>query len=351
MQNKSKLTQEQNINTEDIVEHKYYEGYIKNSDGEIETVTLESVTTRSQINEEDFISQAKPVRIPARRTKPVKRDHKRILVFGDEQIGYRDINGELVPTHDEGALSAVRALARAIQPDVIVGVGDTVDMPNLSRFSPDSDHFTNKTFQESLNRLHQWDAELRADNPDADIVRLTGNHNRLTKFVIDKAMALYGLKRANTDVPVLTLPFLVRAEENDIQYITGYPANEYRYDEDLVFVHGNKVNSSGSTAARMTKDYPDRNVVFGHIHKAERHTTTNYLGKYLTAITFGTLSRIDGFIPSFGNGVDDNNEVVPQYENWQQACGIIDDYGDGNYQFTTVFIRDGSLQYEGKEYN
>jgi len=163
-------------------------------------------------------------------------------------------------------------------------------------------------------------------------------------------MELYGIKRGNSETPVLTLDYLTRATELGWNVISGYPANEWGED-DLVFVHGNKVRSNGSTAELMSKTYPERNVVFGHIHRHEQHTRTNYLGHYLTAISFGTLARIDGAVPSYGNGVDDDNQIVKKYENWQNGIGFVDKYPDGSYVFHSVLINEGVARWQDKEYD
>jgi len=295
-----------------------------------------------------FITQAPPVRITPSRAKPVNRDHIVIASIPDEQIGYRNIDGELIPIHDERAMSVARMLLKDIKPEFIVAQGDTIDFAELSRFSPDSDHFQ-RTIQPSINRASLWDAELASDNPNSRRLRLEGNHQRLSKFILKNAMQLHNIKRANSDTAVLSMPFLLRADETGWEYISGYPANEYRYADDLVFVHGSRVRSGGSTAELMSKTYPDRNVVFGHVHRQEMHTRTNHRGQYLTAATFGTLARVDGAVPSFGNGVDQDNQIVQNYENWQQGIGLIHDYGEG-YKFEPIPIHNGRAFYNGKVY-
>lgn len=325
---------------------------IRHPDGseEVQLITNYRDTYKTRpILEHDFISQAPPMRITPSRAKPEKRDHRVIVSIPDEQIGYRNIKGELHPIHDERAMRCARYLLKDIKPDVIVAQGDTLDMAELSRFAPDSDHFV-KTLQPSIDRAAQWDAELAADHPNAEKIRLEGNHQRLTKFIMKHTAQLYGIKRSGEELPVLSIPYLVRADETGWRYITGYPANEYRYADDLVFVHGDKVKSNGSTAEAMSKKYPERNVVFGHVHRQEMHTRTNHLGRYIVAATFGTLARIDGAVPSFGNGIDHKNQVVERFENWQNGVGVIRDY-DGEYTFEPIPIHDGVAYYRDKEYH
>ena len=298
-----------------------------------------------------FITQAAPTKITPSKAKPKTRDFRVYASIPDEQIGYRNLNGELVPMHDERAMAVARLILKEYQPDIIVKAGDTGDLGEFSRFDPDAPSNPG-TVQATIDRAHAWNAELRADNPNARIVELEGNHNRLTKFVLKHAMQLAGVTRANTpeDWPVVTWPFLTRMDETDTEWVSGYPANEFWATDDLVFVHGKQVASRGSTACKMSQDHPDANVVFGHVHRQEMHTRTTRFGKFLTAITFGTLARIDGIVPSFWNGIDDRGDTVQRMENWQNGIGLIYDYGDGEYQFDSIQIHGGTANYRGKTY-
>ena len=330
-----------------------WQGFYKDADKKAQHVDMIGAQFVPVPDDTDpYVSKSPPVKITPSKAKPAKREHTVIVSVPDEQIGYRSIDGELVPIHDEAAMGAARAVIKAIKPDIIVAQGDTLDFAELSRFAPDSDHFV-KTTQASIDRAGLWDAELTADNPNSQRVRLAGNHDRITKFILKNAMQVHGIKRANVapeEWPVLSIPYLLRADETGWNYITGYPANEFRYADDFVFVHGDKVASNGSTAKKMSVAYPDRNVVFGHVHRREEHTSTNHRGESFTARTFGTLARIDGYVPSYGNGVDERGAVVERYENWQQGIGVISDYGEGRYVLEPVPIEQGSAIYRDKEY-
>lgn len=333
----------------------FYQGMIKNSDDEPELVDMTSVELRPKPTAEypnPFITQAQPVNIPRSTAKPVQRDFRLIASIPDEQIGYRFIDGEYVPLHDEAAMTVAKMILRDYKPDLVVKAGDTGDLGEVSKHDPDSDHLQH-TMQATIDRAHLWNEELRAVIPGSRIVELEGNHNRITKFVLKHAMQLYNIKQANLpdSWPVVSWPYLTRMDESGVEWVSGYPANEFWAADDLVFIHGNTVNSRGSTAARLSEKYPDANVVFGHVHSHQLHTRTTRRGEYLTAATFGTLARIDGVVPSYWNGVDDHNKPVVRYENWQQGIGLISDYGNGSYQFDPIFIRDGVANYRGKEYS
>lgn len=353
-----------NINAEDLEGASragFHVGFIRNAEGEIEyTKPLPNVQFGKQKkkNLEDFISQADPVNIKASTRKPAERDYKLIVVFGDSQIEYRQIKDQYVPIHDERALEIVRQLCREYQPEVIVNLGDTVDLAALSRFQADSDHFRH-SLNPAFNRVHRMYAELRADTPHAEIHEVDSNHNtRLGKFILNKVPELYGLRQANTpdtDYPALTYPFFANLADVGVKWHSGYGAAEFVYGADyqappIVFKHGTTVVSNGSTANKESKENPETHVVRGHGHRMESHYRTNRAGRYLGSIMVGCTCRIDGWVPSYHSAVDDYGNPVKRQEPWQQGLLIITDYMNGEYNFDHIAIRDGKAYYEGKEF-
>lgn len=300
--------------------------------------------------------QAVPARITPSRRKPVERDHKSIFVFGDAQIDYRRVLDhetgleELVPIHDERALKIARYICRDLHPDTIVNLGDTVDLSALSRFKPDSDHF-HKTLGPSFQRVHDMYAGLRADNPDARIVEVDSNHNtRLKDNLLKNIPAMYGVRQAGSDdYPVMTYPYLTNLKHVGVEWISGYGSAEFNYADDLAFIHGTMATSNNSTAAKLSKENPDRNIVQGHAHRAETYHRTDRRGKQLGAYVVGALCRTTGEVPSYHSAVDDLGQPVKYQENWTQSVMHIRDYGD-QYQFDHILINDGVAHYGGKEY-
>ena len=340
----------------------FHVGFIRNAEGEIEyTKPLPNVQfgKRKQKALEDFISQADPVEIKPTKVKPVDRDYKVIVVFGDSQIEYRQINGEYVPIHDERALEVVRQLCREYQPEVIVNLGDTIDLAALSRFQADSDHFRH-SLNPAFNRVHQMYAQLRADAPNAEIHEVDSNHNaRLGKFILNKVPELYGIRQAgtpDTDYPALTYPFFANLDAVDVKWHAGYGAANYVYGNEynappIVFKHGVTVVSNGSTANKESKDNPETHIVRGHGHRMETHYRTTRAGMYLASVMVGCTCRIDGFVPSYGSAVDDFGIPVPKQENWQQGILVITDYQNGQYNFDHIAINNGVAFFEGKEFD
>ncbi len=295
---------------------------------------------------------ATPARITPSRRKPIQRDHKTLLVFGDMQIDYRRIDNDLIPIHDEAAIQAVLDLARDLRPDEMINLGDTVDLSALSRFGKDSDHFY-RTLGPSFQRIHDIYAQLRSDNPEAKITEIDSNHHkRLTDFVLKQMPDFYGVRQAGNpnDYPVMTYPYLANLKHVGVNWIGGYGAATYEYAPDLAFIHGQFAVSGGSTAAKLSKANPDRNIVQGHVHRMETQYRTTRTGKYLGAFTVGALCRLDGVVPSYHSSIDDLGQPVEYQENWQQGVMVILDYPDGHREFTHIPIINGKLRYKGNEY-
>jgi hypothetical protein len=331
----------------------YHVGYIKNSDGEIEyTKPLPSVRAgRPKIEK---FPEATPANITPSRTRTPKRPYETIFVFSDTQIDYRRIGDELQPIHDERAMRVARLLCKDLQPETIVNCGDSVDLAALSRFKPDSDHFS-RTLGPSFQRMHDYYAELRSDNPKAKIVEVDSNHNtRLKDFVLKNMPQLYGVKQAGStdeDYPVMSYAYLANLKHVGVEWISGYGSAEYHHKPDLVFRHGNIAVSNGSTAAKLSAQEPEVNIVQGHAHRSESHVRTLRNGKYLTALVVGALCRTTGEVPSYHSAVNDRNTPVHTQENWSQSVVVIRDYGNSNYEFRHVMINNGKAYFDGKEYS
>lgn len=332
-----------------------WEVAMRGQDGQWDTTTLHSY---EHISDKEPFSPATPAKITPSRRKPVQRDYESIFVFGDAQIDYRRVlnhesgQEELRPIHDERAMSLARYICRDLQPDHIINLGDTVDLASLSRFSPDSDHFY-RTLGPSLQRIHDYYAQLRADTPQATITEVDSNHHaRLKNYTLKYMPQLYNVRRAGTDeqYPVMSYPYLANLGHVGVNWISGYGAAEFQYAPDLAFIHGTMSTSQGSTAAKLSKANPDRNIVQGHAHRAESFHRTDRTGRVLGAYVVGALCRTTGEVPSYWNAVDDNGYPVHYQENWQNSVMHIRDYGDGHYQFDHIMFRDGKAFYEGKEY-
>ena len=303
---------------------------------------------------------AAPARITPTRRKRATELGKKILVFGDSQIGYHRVydaegNDHLIPTHSEEALSVICQINAEERPHTIVNVSDTVDLAELSRFDPKSDSF-HRTLGPSFQRAHNLYAQLRADNPDARIVEVDSNHTaRAQKAMMKRYPEWYGFTLPGEDYPMMSYYRLANLAHVEVEFISGYGSAEFVYGEEydkppIVFKHG--VHSSSSPGATVRKEAahnPTVHVVRGHGHSYEAIAQTTRDGDTLHYVQLGTTCETTGAVPSYYGAVDDFGHPVRYQENWQQQALVITDY-EGQYQFDVIDIIRGVAYYKDKLY-
>jgi predicted phosphodiesterase len=334
---------------------------IKNADGEAEAhdnqgVQLVLDPAFSDGPKWPVIQQAPQVPIKLPKPKVNKAKVKTAIILPDPQIGFRRdlVEDTLDPFHDEKAMSIALQIIADVAPDQIINLGDFLDFPSFSRFIQEPTFAL--TTQKAINRGYRFLVEQRASAPNAKVTLIAGNHDiRINKSIITNASAAFGLHRAEKpdNWPVLSVPFLLRLDELNVEYIDGYPAGEYWINDNLKCIHGVKVRSNGSTAMAVVAD--DRvSTIFGHVHRMElQYKTVNVKDGFKTRLAFtpGTLARIDGTVPSTNGGTDEWGKPVTRYENWQQGIGIVHyEEGNGDFHVYGVHIHNGKAMYNGKLY-
>ena len=304
------------------------------------------------------VTKAKPVVIkPPREAKTPKTNHRVNVILPDPQIGYRNLNGIWDPFHDEAAISVALKIMDYLyhndRVDAVINLGDFLDLPSQGRFDQEAG-FAGTT-QSAIDRGHLFLQQQRAAaGEQAKIVLIEGNHDRrMEKFILSNSAAAWGLKRANMDMlPVMSIPYLLRLDEIDVEYIDAYPAGAYWINRNLRAIHGHKVRSGGSTAAAYTNDTPHISTVFGHIHRQEVQSKTVYDrdGSIRSrAISPGCLCRVDGAVPSVNGSTHVDGTPAKFWENWQQGIAVITTEGD---EFSTelVQIDNGVAWFRGKKF-
>lgn len=308
------------------------------------------------------MAQATKVTIKKGKSKPKKAtdDWKLAALLPDTQIGYRVYeDGSVIEFHSEPAIDVALQIVAAAQEkygvDVIVNLGDTLDLPAQSRHKQEI-AFQNST-NLSIQRTYEYLAQQRAIAPDAEIVFLEGNHDcRINKYLAENAPAVAMMRRANDGTdgwPVNSLPHLLRMDELNINFCSGYPAGEYWINENLRCIHGDRVNSSGSTAMKYINSNHHVSTIYGHIHRIETLYHTNHTSKgpaRNVAFSPGCLCRVDGSVPSVKGGSTPNEKPVRYWENWQQGLGFVWYKESGEFTIIPVPILDDWAVFEGHEF-
>lgn len=289
-----------------------------------------------------LVSRAAPTQIrPTRRGKAFRSD-ARTLVAGDAQI----------PFHDEQAFERFQRAVVETQPDNIVFVGDMVDLPSMSRFSQRPEWVG--TTQGAIDDYHNFLAQTRANAPDANISVVHGNHEqRMDDYVRKNAAEVLGLRRANAgkELAVLTLQYLVRYDDLEINSIDGYPNGTLWLEDNLKAFHGTNVAKGGSNAAKYLKEERET-TLYGHTHRQELayRTFARRVGQLtIAAASPGCLALTDGSVPGFRHTIDAQGEVVKRAEDWQQGLLVIDHNGENHHIQPVMFQEDG-FYLDGKRY-
>jgi hypothetical protein len=305
----------------------------------------------------ETITQAKPVTITAPKpTKKPKTKHKVAIALPDPQIGGRFLfDTGWDPFHDEAAmdvaLQIVSFLEETDRIDYVINLGDFLDLPSQGRF--DQEASFSGTTQKAIDRGHLFLQQQRAAaGPDAHIVLIEGNHDRrMEKFILSNSAAAWGLKRANMDeLPVMSLPYLLRLDEIGVEYIDAYPAGAFWLTPTIRAVHGNKARSNGSTAAAYTNADPHISTIFGHAHRLEIQSRTvfNRDGAiHSVAVSPGCLCRVDGAVPSVNGSTHTDGTPAKYFENWQQGVCVVTVDEKGEPFFEMVQIKNGEAWFRG----
>lgn len=311
-------------------------------------VTLHSYEHTPDVDGQLFITQAKPTLIrPTKRRKPVRKDML-TLCLGDAQIGYRGTEA----FHDEVALELAQLAILELQPDNIVFTGDMIDLTAQSRWTQRQDWLTST--QDSIDRYHAFLAQTRANAPNARIAVVHGNHEaRMDAYVQRDAAAILGLRRANAghELSVLTLQYLTRYEELDVESVDGYPNAAFWLEDNIKVTHGTNVKKGGSNAAKYLAE-EDTTTIYGHTHRLEvayRTIATRLGQRTIAAASPGCLARTDGSVPGHRYSVNNQNETVRMAENWQNGLLVVH-HNPTTHDIHPIRMEEGRMRIYDKEY-
>ena len=95
---------------------------------------------------------------------------------------------------------------------------------------------------------------------------------------------------------------------------------------------------------------PDSHIVRGHGHSFEQIARTTRDGWQLRYMQLGATCLTGGQVEGYHSAVDDFGHPVEYQENWQKQILMIQDYGDGHYEFHVVDIRNGVGYFNGVRY-
>lgn len=288
-----------------------------------------------------------PVYFNSESAQPRKKATKsfyKALIVPDSQNGYwRDMEtGVLDPFHNRQCWDLAIQVAEEMQPDLVIYLGDMLDLPDWSQKflrSPEC-RFTT---QASLIELGYLFDRMRQAAPGHEAHYIEGNHeHRFQKNIIHNAVGAYGLKSVDDleGHPVLSVPNLLDLDGFGIEYHGSYPKGEVWLNDNLRVWHGQKARSnSGATVKNIIRDVRNSEII-GHIHRVEMATKTvhpRFGAKSYMVMSPGTIAKIDGTPPGYN-----------AKENWQQGLAEVTfQTGNGWFNINPIYIHEGRTVYKG----
>jgi hypothetical protein len=310
----------------------------------------------------DTYEQAVAARLTPTRRKRVRAMSQFILAYGDGQVDYRRIidprtqENKLVPLHNVPMHNIIQQVNADYMPETTVNLGDFADMSAVSRFDPDSSHF-HETLGPSMQYIHNFYAQMKADNPDGRHIEVDSNHAVRPKNKILRNMPeLYNMYRPGEDRPLITYYSLANLGKLGIEFFDGYGAAEYAHGEEygppVIFKHGTTLSSvPGGTVRKEYADNPGVNIFRGHGHRDEEVRRTTRDGRTLFYKMLGSSCMNNGIVPGYSSAVNDFNLPVIQQLNHQNTFALIEDFQNGEYNIQTINVRNGKAYLNGKEYS
>lgn len=237
-------------------------------------------------------------------------------------------------------------------PDEGIVLGDLIDAPDISRHRLDPEN--NASINECIQSAYQVLLDYKATAPNVHWKYALGNHcARIRNYLIDNARELYGIKRADERFSVLDLPYLLRLDELDIEFVDPhgeYDAALINCGGKLALKHGSKANGgAGNTALKLLEQY-DHSIVTAHVHRqAIVHKTKHDIdGKpsTLVAAEVGCMASID-------KRNDFQGRRYPAYlekADWQNGFLTAWIWPDGIFKLDCATYFDGILLWRDQRY-
>jgi len=284
--------------------------------------------------------------------EPDPTELNKAVIIPDVHIGYRrDVfTQNMIPFHDRRCLDLDLQLISKIKPEVVVILGDFLDMPNWQDKFVRSKEFAMIT-QASIEEGHWWLRNIREIVPSARIVQLQGNHEvRVEKFLKKNSGAAYGIKPATAtkDEPDLTsVERMLDLPSLQVEWIGDYPDGGHWINDNLVAEHGERVSSVNGKSAGQILDEVRESHIFGHSHRLEVATKTTYPKngpKIYQSVSMGCQC----FLGRQGTETPGRKKK----QDWQNAVGLVEfETGNSPFRVEPIFINNGEMIHNGQKFS
>lgn len=322
----------------------FHQGFIKNSDGEIE-YTQELPNEKKKISfsiDFDRTEEQLPVvkiegaslpRVEAKKDPELPTQH---FLIPDAHIGWWEVDGQFIPMHDENVLNIAIQIARDDQPDTIIWNGDPTDFAEYGRFK--QPQTLKNTTQRSMLTLYLYLEALRKSCPAANIKVSPGNHGVRLQNLLNEVFPGFNARPADDPegYPAFSIPNLASFKSLDVEYIDKYPADEEWVTDGFKIIHGDIAQTKTRTASALL-DRDRTSIALGHIHRRMREARTiptRNGAEVIEAVSFGCACDIQGNVPSGKAPVNFDGRPQKRVENWQHGLGKVLSFEGQRYATT-----------------
>lgn len=263
---------------------------------------------------------------------------------------YAVLPDQQIPLHDKRVHELVCRWLEFNKPDGIKLSGDLIDLTMLSRFGwnphivkdPQTD--TQRAIDETHSVLSDYQ-QARGGTGDDDLI--PGNHEeRLQRYILSNAPALYGIKRAGAgERSELSLAHLLGLDDLGIRWATNpdgeWPHAEVKLSRKLAVRHGWIVRKNSGASAFATLEHLGYSVIVGHTHRQgiayrTRHDSDGSRA-VICGVEAGTLAQATGL----------GYAVAPD---WQQGFAVARVNDDGTFHVSLATYCNDILMWEGQRF-
>lgn len=242
-----------------------------------------------------------------------------------------------MPYDDGLVLKKIVRVAKDIQPDQIVQIGDLVDQPQASRWNKATAGEYVDTLQSHIQDVKdRFFTPMREAAPKAKFLWVSGNHDeRIHDYVTKYAYALRSLK-------ALSLESLFDLDAYGVQYVKG----PVHVAPNTMALHGHECGGYSATLsawdAKFARRYgSDQNYIFGHTHQPGiTGRAYGYSGKVKDRWTMNVGSVMDPVAATY---------VKDGAVSWVQSFALLRDDGKRVWPELTL-MSDRGFWLNGKKY-
>lgn len=263
------------------------------------------------------------VPVPKPAAPAILKGWQRTLAYGDTHFPYQD----------DPTLAVVASVAKALQPERLLHVGDLVDCYTISSFLKDPNRLYSLQDEIDLARAHLH--QMAQLVPDAERWLLEGNHeDRLRKTLWSLPGGAAELARLRSVQQATEWPALLGLEAIGFRWVPTHQQTQTTILPKLITKHGTVVRKwSGWTAKGEWERY-GKGGISGHTHRLGKFYHRDHNGSHLWVETGCTCTLRPDYM------------VDPD---WQQGCVVITHTPDGErYHVEEVYIQDGAAVFRGQ---